>query len=86
METLFIRRYFGIYTDHKSIQSIQNQSELNVRQRSWMELLSDYDYIINYHPKKANVVANALSQRGYLIVLKTSSLRAAMPFWSDQRF
>ncbi|GKE66521.1 putative reverse transcriptase domain-containing protein, partial [Tanacetum coccineum] len=38
--------------------------ELNLRQRRWIELLSDYDCEIQYHPGKANVVADALSQKG----------------------
>ncbi|GJX16652.1 putative reverse transcriptase domain-containing protein [Tanacetum coccineum] len=46
-----------VFTDHKSLQHILNQKELNMRQRRWLELLSDYDYDIRYHPGKANVVA-----------------------------
>ncbi|GJS24838.1 hypothetical protein Tco_0453470 [Tanacetum coccineum] len=42
---------------------ILDQKELNMRQRRWLELLSDYDYKIRYHPRKANVVADALSQK-----------------------
>ncbi|GJX74043.1 putative reverse transcriptase domain-containing protein [Tanacetum coccineum] len=52
-----------VFTDHKSLQYILNQKELNLRQRRWIELLSDYDYEIRYHPGKANVVANALSRK-----------------------
>ncbi|GKA51171.1 putative reverse transcriptase domain-containing protein, partial [Tanacetum coccineum] len=50
-----------VFTDHKSLQHILNQKELNMRQRRWLELLSDYDCEIRYHPGKANVVADALS-------------------------
>ncbi|GJZ74259.1 retrotransposon protein, putative, ty3-gypsy subclass [Tanacetum coccineum] len=51
-----------IYTDHKSLQHIFNQKELNMRQRRWIELFSDYDCEIWYHPGKANVVADTLSR------------------------
>nr|GEY36745.1 reverse transcriptase domain-containing protein [Tanacetum cinerariifolium] len=50
-----------VFTDHKSLQHVLNQKELNMRQRRWLELLADYDCEIRYHPGKANVVADALS-------------------------
>ncbi|GKA15497.1 putative reverse transcriptase domain-containing protein [Tanacetum coccineum] len=49
--------------DHKSLQYILDQKELNIRQRRWLELLGDYDCEICYHPGKANVVADALSRK-----------------------
>jgi len=52
-----------IYTDHKSLNYIFEQRNLNLRQRRWMELLKDYDCTILYHPGKANVVADALSRK-----------------------
>nr|GEU62082.1 putative reverse transcriptase domain-containing protein [Tanacetum cinerariifolium] len=50
-----------VFTDHKSLQHILDQKELNMRQHRWLELLSDYDCDIRYHPGKENVVADALS-------------------------
>nr|GEY47357.1 putative reverse transcriptase domain-containing protein [Tanacetum cinerariifolium] len=52
-----------VFTDHKSLQHILDQKELNMRQCRWLEPLSDYEYEIHYHPGKANVVADALSQK-----------------------
>ncbi|WVZ63586.1 hypothetical protein U9M48_013209 [Paspalum notatum var. saurae] len=52
-----------IYTDHKSLKYIFTQNELNMRQRRWLELIKDYDLEIHYHPGKANVVADALSEK-----------------------
>ncbi|GJU41542.1 putative reverse transcriptase domain-containing protein [Tanacetum coccineum] len=52
-----------VFTDHKSLQHILDQKELNIRQRRWLELLSDYDCEICYHLGKANVVADALSRK-----------------------
>ncbi|GKC35607.1 putative reverse transcriptase domain-containing protein [Tanacetum coccineum] len=51
-----------IYTDHKSLQHIFDQKELNMRQRRWLELFSDFECEIKYHPGKENVVADALTQ------------------------
>ncbi|GJS48015.1 putative reverse transcriptase domain-containing protein [Tanacetum coccineum] len=50
-----------VFTDHKSLQYILDQKELNMRQRRWLELLSDYDCELRYHPGKANIVADVLS-------------------------
>ncbi|GJW06659.1 putative reverse transcriptase domain-containing protein, partial [Tanacetum coccineum] len=52
-----------VLTDHKSLQHILDQKELNMRQRRWLELLSDYDCEIRYHPGKARIVADALSRK-----------------------
>jgi hypothetical protein len=60
-----IRHRCEIYSDHKSLKYIFTQNDLNLRQRHWLELIKDYDLGINYHPGKANVVADALSHKKY---------------------
>ncbi|GJT99131.1 putative reverse transcriptase domain-containing protein [Tanacetum coccineum] len=52
-----------VFIDHKSLQYMLNQKELNLRQWRWIELLSYYDYEIRYHFGKANVVADSLSRK-----------------------
>nr|GFA33502.1 putative reverse transcriptase domain-containing protein [Tanacetum cinerariifolium] len=52
-----------VFMDYKSLQYILDQKELNMRQERWIELLSDYDCEIRYHPRKANVVVDALSKK-----------------------
>jgi hypothetical protein len=54
-----------IYSDYKSLKYIFTQTDLNLRQRRWLELIKDYDLRINYHPGKANVIADTLSQKKY---------------------
>ncbi|GJR89810.1 putative reverse transcriptase domain-containing protein [Tanacetum coccineum] len=63
-----------VFTDHKSLQHILDQKELNMRQRRWLELLSDYDCDIRYHPGKANVVADALSHKEQIEPLRVRAL------------
>ncbi|GJT55915.1 putative reverse transcriptase domain-containing protein [Tanacetum coccineum] len=63
-----------VFTDHKSLQHILNQKELNMRQRRWLELLSDYDCEIHYHPRKSNVVADALSRKERPMPLRVRAL------------
>ncbi|GKA62474.1 putative reverse transcriptase domain-containing protein [Tanacetum coccineum] len=64
---------YTVFVDHKSLQHILNQKELNMRQRHWLEMLSDYDYKIRYHPGKANVVADALSRKERSKPLRTEA-------------
>ena len=52
-----------IFTDHKSLKYLFSQKELHMIQKRWIELLKDYDCIIQYHPGKENVVAHALSRK-----------------------
>ena len=67
-----------IYTDHKSLKYLLTQKELNLRRRRWLELFKDYDCIIDYHPGKANVVADALSRKTVVAMsLKHSEWRLA---------
>nr|GFB66919.1 retrotransposon protein, putative, Ty3-gypsy subclass [Tanacetum cinerariifolium] len=76
-----IRQFLGlagtrctVFTDHKSLQHILDQKDLNMRQRHWLELLSDYDCDIHYHPGKANVVADALSRKERDVPLRVRAL------------
>ncbi|WMV41372.1 hypothetical protein MTR67_034757 [Solanum verrucosum] len=54
--------HVDVFTDHKSLQYVFSQKDLNIRQQMWLELLKDYDMSVLYHPGKANVVADALSR------------------------
>ncbi|GJS23106.1 putative reverse transcriptase domain-containing protein [Tanacetum coccineum] len=63
-----------MFTDHKSLQHILDQKELNMRQRHWLELLNDYDCEIRYHLGKANVVADALSRKERINPLRVRAL------------
>jgi hypothetical protein len=71
-----------LYTDHKSLKYIFRQSNRNLRQRRWLELIKDYDLGINYHPEKANVVADALSHRSHVSQLVVD----CMPFVLCEEF
>ncbi|GJY08533.1 putative reverse transcriptase domain-containing protein [Tanacetum coccineum] len=63
-----------VFTHHKNLQHILDQKKLNMRQRRWLELLSDYDCNFCYHPGKANVVANALSRKERIKPLRVRAL------------
>ncbi|GKD89428.1 putative reverse transcriptase domain-containing protein [Tanacetum coccineum] len=63
-----------VFTDHKSLHHILDQIELNMRQRRWLELLSNYDCEIRYHPGKANMVADALSRKERIKPLRVRAL------------
>ncbi|GJZ27341.1 putative reverse transcriptase domain-containing protein, partial [Tanacetum coccineum] len=74
-----------MFTDHKSLQHILDQKELNMRQHCWLELLSDYDCDIHYHPGKANVVADALSRKERVEPLLCLHGRSWIPCYGDLR-
>jgi hypothetical protein len=58
----------NIYTDHKSLKYIFTQADLNMRHRRWLELIKDYDLEVHYHPRKANVVADALIRKSHTTI------------------
>ncbi|GJX79597.1 putative reverse transcriptase domain-containing protein [Tanacetum coccineum] len=69
-----------VFIDHKSLQHIIDQKELNLRQCRWLELLSVYGYKIRYHPRKANVVVDALSQKERIKSLRVRALVMMISF------
>ncbi|KAA3462425.1 ty3-gypsy retrotransposon protein [Gossypium australe] len=66
-----------IFTDHRSLKYILTQKDLNLQQRRWLELLKEYELVIDYHPGKANVVAEALSRK-LLFSLRAMNTRLTM--------
>nr|GEX37232.1 putative reverse transcriptase domain-containing protein [Tanacetum cinerariifolium] len=64
-----------LFTDHKILQHVLNQKELNMRQRCWLELLADYDCEIRYHLRKENVVVDALSRKRIIKSRRVKPLR-----------
>nr|GEV82365.1 putative reverse transcriptase domain-containing protein [Tanacetum cinerariifolium] len=84
-----LRRYLYetksvIYTDHKSLQYIFKQKELNMRQRRWIELIADKECEIRYHPRKANVVAAALRRKERVKPRRVENATAEMLRGLDQ--
>ncbi|GJU85401.1 putative reverse transcriptase domain-containing protein [Tanacetum coccineum] len=75
-----------VFTDHKSLQHILDQKELNMRQRHWLELLSDYDCEIRYHSGKANVVADALSRKERIKPLRVRALVMTIVWTSQSKY
>jgi hypothetical protein len=73
-----------IFTDHKSLKYIFTQKELNLRQRRWLELIKDYDLEIQYHPGKANVVADALSRKGQVNNITTHLMSQELSWEMEQ--
>jgi hypothetical protein len=84
VHALKIRRHYliddrcEIYSDHKSLKYIFTQTNLNLRQRRWLELIKHYDIKINYHPRKANIVADALSRKKYCSAIFARRMRLEM--------
>ncbi|GJT79470.1 putative reverse transcriptase domain-containing protein [Tanacetum coccineum] len=63
-----------VFTNHKSLQHILDHKELSMRQRRWLELLSDYDCEIRYHPRKINLVADTLIRKKRIKPLRVRAL------------
>ena len=64
---------FEVFSDHKSLKYICTQLDLNMRQRRWMEYLEDYDFTLQYHPGKANVVPDALNRKSWGVLASVPS-------------
>jgi hypothetical protein len=71
LELASVVHVLKVFTDHKSLKYIFTQKDLNMRQRRWLELIKDYDLSLQYHPGKANIVADALSRKAYVNFLST---------------
>jgi hypothetical protein len=70
-----IGQWCEIYSDHKSLKYIFTQTDLNLRQCRWVEFIKDHDIRMNYHPRRANVIANALSHKKYCNATFTRRMR-----------
>ena len=77
-----VSNHCDVFTDHKSLKYIFTQKELNLRQIRWLELIKDYDLNVQYHPGKANVVADALSRKSHINVSNVED----MPFELCEQF
>ena len=75
---------FEFFTDHKCLIYLFVQKELNFRQRRSVEFLRDYDYMINFHPGKANVVADTLSRKVQVtgLMIKELHLLEEISVWN----
>ena len=67
-----------MFSDHKSLKYIFTQWDINIRQRMWMEYLENYDFILHYHPNKANVVVDALSRKSWGVLANVASQKWQM--------
>ncbi|GJU54884.1 putative reverse transcriptase domain-containing protein [Tanacetum coccineum] len=70
----YASRQLKVHEKNYTTHDLELGSELNMRQRHWLELLSDYDCDIHYHPRKANVVADALSHKEWIKPLQARAL------------
>ena len=64
---------FKVFLDHKSLKYIFSQRDLNMRQCIWMKYMEDYDFTLQYHPSKANVVADALNWKSRGVLASVAS-------------
>ena len=64
-----------VFTDHKSLKYLFTQRELNLRQGRWLELIKDYDLVIDYHPMKANLITDALSRKSSVTLAHIVALK-----------
>ena len=61
------------FFDHKSLNYIFTQRDINMRQCRWMGYLEDYDFTLHYHPSKENVLVDALSQKSWRVLASVVS-------------
>src|SRR4051812_45087642 len=79
---LLLGRKVDIFTDHKSLKYIFTQPHLNLRQTRWVEMIQEYNPSIEYTPRKANVIADALNRKIYYnnLILKPFKPYLLEPF------
>src|SRR4051812_34497614 len=69
-----VGNHCDVFTDHKSLKYIFTHKDLNLRKSRWLELIEDYDLNVQYHPGKANVVADALSRKSHINVANVEDM------------
>lgn len=68
LKTCWHYEEIDINSDHKSLEYIFTQRDLNIRKRRWMEYMANYNFTLHDHPSKKNAVADALSRKSHVVL------------------